>query len=46
VLVAASFVSTDILRLRLLNVIAGTLMFVFNACAMERPLWLSKCIVG
>lgn len=41
VLVSLSFLSTDILTLRLLNVIAGMLMFCFNAFSMERPMWIS-----
>jgi hypothetical protein len=42
ILVFASFVSTDMFELRALSVAAGGLMFVFNALAMERPLWISR----
>jgi hypothetical protein len=42
VIVTASFMTTDILELRVLSVLAGALMQVFNAFAMERPLWISR----
>lgn len=41
VVVAVSFLCTDIVLLRSLNVVAGIMMFAFNALGMERPLWMS-----
>lgn len=41
VIVTISFMCTDIFSLRVLNVVAGVMMFAFNALGMERPLWMS-----
>ncbi|GAB0494125.1 hypothetical protein MMPV_005415 [Pyropia vietnamensis] len=41
VLVALSFLSSDMLTLRALNISASVMMLAFNAFALERPVWLA-----
>jgi Cyclic nucleotide-binding domain len=40
-LVASSFLQTDMYMLRAMNISSGLLMFVFNSLSMERPMWVS-----
>lgn len=41
VVMSASFLASDILTLRELNIVASCMMLMFNAFALERPVWIA-----